>query len=221
MTKQPLLTPTLRWFLLAMILANVASEMFFCLLAVYLSERGAGVTPIGLTFSIAAIVPLALQIFGGWLSDSIGRLRTIAIGSVAASLGYVLMPLAPSWQWAIPALMLEYVSGSLVGPSFMAFIAEQSADENRGRVFGIINGIFLSVTVIGPALGGFLVYRYGFRPMLTVAAVMYVVAAGLRVWMATAARFGAAEKSERPTTPHHRRGVRTSVPEPGDLPAGR
>ncbi|MCX6029167.1 MAG: MFS transporter [Chloroflexi bacterium] len=207
MKKQPLLTPTLRWFLLAMILANVASEMFFTLLAVYLAERGAGVAQIGLTFSIAAIVPLALQIFGGWLSDTIGRLRTIAIGSVAASLGYVLMPIATKGQWAIPALMLEYVSGSLVGPSFMAFVAEQAADENRGRVFGIINGIFLSVTVIGPALGGFLAFRYGFQPMLTVAAVMYVGAAVLRVWMATAVRFGAGDKAERPTLRSLRMGV--------------
>jgi DHA1 family multidrug resistance protein-like MFS transporter len=207
MTKQPILTPTLRWFLLAMILANVASEMFFTLLAVYLSQLGAGVAQIGLIFSIAAIVPLALQIFGGWLSDTIGRLRTIAIGSVAASLGYVLMPLAPSWQWAIPALMLEYVSGSLVGPSFGAFIAEQSAEENRGRVFGITKGIFLSVAVIGPALGGFLAYRYGFRPMLTLSAAMYVVAAGLRIWMATAVRFGAGAKAERPTLRSLRTGL--------------
>ncbi len=207
MTKQPLLTPTLRWFLLAMILANVASEMFFTLLAVYLSQLGAGVAQIGLTFSIAAIVPLALQIFGGWLSDTIGRLRTIAIGSVAASLGYVLMPLAPSWQWAIPALMLEYVAGSLVGPSFGAFVAEQSAEENRGRVFGITKGIFLSVAVIGPALGGFLAFRYGFKLMLTVAAAMYVGAAVLRVWMATAVRFGAGDKAERPTLRSLRTGL--------------
>jgi MFS family permease len=136
-----------------MILANVASEMVFALLPVYLSELGASVGQIGLTFTVAALVPLALQIFGGWLSDSIGRLRTIAIGSVAASFGYVLLPLAPSWQWGLLALCLEYIAGSLVGPSFGAFIADQSAEENRGRVFGLTKGIFLTVAVIGPLLG--------------------------------------------------------------------
>ena len=203
----PLLNATLRWFLLAMILANVASEMYFSLLAVYLAQLGASVAQVGLVFSVTAIIPLALQILGGWLSDSIGRLRTIAIGATAASVGYVLLPLAPSWEWAIPALMLEYVSGSLVGPSFSAFIAEQSSEETRGRVFGITKGIFLSVAVIGPTLGGFLAQRGGFRPMLTVAAGLYIIAAILRIWMATAIRFGAGSKAERPTLRSLRRGL--------------
>ena len=123
MKRLPLLNATLRWFLLAMFLANIASEMYFSLLAVYLAELGASVGQVGLVFSLAAIVPLALQIFGGWLSDSIGRLRTIDIGAAVASAGYVLLPLASTWQWAILALALEYVSGSMVGPSFSAFIA--------------------------------------------------------------------------------------------------
>ena len=86
-TKTSLLNATLRWFLVAMILANIGGEMVYALLPLYLAELGASVGQIGLTFTLAALVPLALQIFGGWLSDSIGRLRTIAIGSVAASFG--------------------------------------------------------------------------------------------------------------------------------------
>jgi len=197
--KTSLLNTTLRWFLLAMILANVGSEMVFALLALYLAELGASVGQIGLTFTVAALVPLALQIFGGWLSDSIGRLRTIAIGSVAASFGYVLLPLAPSWKWALLALCLEYIAGSMVGPSFGAFIADQSAEENRGRVFGLTKGLFLTVAVIGPLLGGFLAQRFGFRPMLLTAAVLYVSASALRVWMATTARFARGVATERPT----------------------
>jgi len=198
-SKQPLLNATLRWFLLAMILANIAGEMLYALVAVYLIELGASVGEVGLTFTLAAIVPLALQIVGGWLSDTIGRLRTIAIGSAVSCLGYVLLPLAPSWQWVIPALALEYVSVSLVGPSFGAFIAEQSSEESRGRVYGLSKGIFLTVAVIGPALGGFLTYQYGFKTMLFVSAGLYISAAALRIWMATAVRFGAKVQAERPS----------------------
>jgi MFS family permease len=197
--QESFLNPTLRWYLVGMILANTASEMLFTLLAVYLVELGAGVAQVGLTFSIAAVVPLALQILGGWLGDTIGRLRTIAIGAVAASVGYILVPLAPSWQWVLPAIMLEYVSGALVGPSFSAFIAEQSSEANRGRVFGITKSIFLTVTIIGPLLGGLLASRYGFRTMLWVAAALYITAAVIRVWMATAVRFKTATKAERPS----------------------
>ncbi len=182
-----------------MILANIASMMLFTLLPVYLAELGATVGQIGMVFSLAALVPLSLQIIGGWLSDSIGRLRTIALGSLGATLGYFVLVLAPTWQWVLLGLCLEYISGSLVGPSFGAFIAEQSTEENRGRVFGISGGIFMVVGVIGPSLGGFLAYRFGFRLMLLVTAILYATASGLRVWMARAARFAPASRTEHLT----------------------
>ncbi len=147
-------------------------------------------------------MPLVLQIFGGWLSDSIGRLRAIAIGAVGGSLGYIGMALAPTWQWAAVALALEYISGALVGPSFGAYVADQSAEDERGRAFGLVKGIFLVVAVIGPLLGGLLADRFGFKTMLSIAAAMYVSAALLRVWMALAPRFSEGKRAELPSTPH-------------------
>jgi MFS family permease len=190
------LNAALRWFLLGMIIANTASQMVFVFLPVYLTKLGADVAEVGLVFSLASLVPIVLQIFGGWLSDSIGRLRTIALGAVAASLGYIGFVFAPSWEWMIGALCLEYISGALVGPSFSAFIAEQSSEETRGRVYGITGAIYLVVGVIGPILGGFLAERYGFQALMAVACVLYLSAAALRVWMATAERFTGSVRTE-------------------------
>jgi MFS family permease len=81
-----------------MILANIASEMVFALLPVYITNLKADVAQVGLVFSVAAIVPLILQIFGGWLSDTLERLRTIAIGSFCAVFGYLLFAISPTWQ---------------------------------------------------------------------------------------------------------------------------
>jgi MFS family permease len=197
--KPPLLNTTLRWFLFAMILANISGGMIFTLLAVYLAQLGASVGQIGLVFSIASIVPLALQLIGGWLSDSIGRLRTIAIGSVCAVFGLLLLWLAPSWQWVLVALCIENISSAMVRPSFGPFVAEQSTEEMRGRVYGLSSGLFLVVDVIGPLLGGFLAYRYGFQPMLFVAFLIYASATVLRVWMAGSARFVGHAKVNRPS----------------------
>lgn len=189
--RAPLLNTTLRWFMLGMILANIASNMVFTLLAVYLAELGANAAQIGLVFSAASIVPLALQILGGWLSDTIGRLRMIAIASVCASFGYLGFVLAPTWQWMMLALALEYISGSVVGPSFSAFIAEQSSQVNRARVFSVVQSLYMVVGVVGPPLGGFLAQRYGFKVMLIVAFGLYTCASLLRVWMARASQFNA------------------------------
>ena len=72
--EQPLLSPLMRWFLFAMVLANIAGGMLPMLLPLYLQELGASVAQIGLVFTITSVVVLTLQIFGGWVSDSIGRL---------------------------------------------------------------------------------------------------------------------------------------------------
>jgi MFS family permease len=184
-----ILTPTVRWFLLGMVLANIAGAMLYTYLALYLQELGASIGQVGLVFSAASVVPLALQVFGGWLSDTIGRLRTIAIGSAIASLGYVLFVFAPSWEWAIAALALEYVSGAAVAPSYAALIADESSDEARGRIFGLTNGIFLIIGVVGPPLAGLLVDLRDYRFMLIVSGAIYWCATALRIWMARAMRF--------------------------------
>lgn len=194
-----MLNKTLRWFLLAMILANIASGMTYPFIPLYLTKLGADVGQVGLVFSVANLVPLVLQIIGGWLSDSIGRLRTVAIGATVATLGYFGFALAPSWEWVLVSLGLEYVSGALVGPSFGAFIADQTSEEVRGRVFGISKSIFMIVGVVGPPLGGWLADGPGYRQMMWVAAILYTLATLLRIWMTRAEQFKSSKPVEKPT----------------------
>ena len=185
----PLLNKMLYLFLIAMILANIGSEMYGMLLPLYLKELNASVVQIGLFFTISQIIPLVMQILGGWVSDSLGRLRSIAIGSVAGNLTYVGFIFAPTWQWVMSGQFFSAMTRSLIGPSFSAFIAENSAEHNRARVFGVTDALFMIVGVIGPPLGGYLADAYGFRIMLVVAWVFYFFATIIRVSMArTAAR---------------------------------
>jgi MFS family permease len=188
MSKTSMLTPLMRWFLFAMILANIAGTMTNILMPIYLTELGASVGEVGLVFTLTSVVILLLQILGGWISDSIGRLRAIAIGSVGGVLGFLFMLLAPSWQWMLLALSVNQIPYALVGPSFSAFIAENSTEENRGKVYGITSTIYQVVGVVGPPLGGFLAGLYGFKFMLFVATGFYTVAAALRIWMARTMR---------------------------------
>jgi MFS family permease len=56
-----------------------------------------------------------------------------------------------------------------VAPSFQAFIAEESSDEARGRVYGITSTLFMVVNVVGPLLGGSVAQCLSFRAMYVVA----------------------------------------------------
>lgn len=195
--KTPLLTPLMRWFLLAMILANIAGSMTNVLMPIYLTELGASVGQVGLVFTLTSVVILALQIFGGWISDSIGRLRAIAIGSLGGVLGFIAMLVAPSWPWMLLALSINQIPYALVGPSFSAFIAENSSEENRGQVYGLTDTLYQIVGIVGPPLGGLVAGAYGFRPMLLCATAFYTAAALLRIWMARTMRAGG-ERAPQP-----------------------
>jgi len=188
--EKPLITNTLKVFMVAMVLANIAGNMYGSLLPLYLKSLNASVMQVGLFFTLSRILPLVLQILGGWVSDSLGRLRSIAIGSVAGVFSYVGLILAPAWQWVLLGEGLGAITRSLIGPSFSAFIAEQSDDENRARVFGITDSIFMLVVVIGPPLGGWLADVYGFKTMLLAAGLLYTAAAMIRIGMARNAAKG-------------------------------
>jgi MFS family permease len=182
--EAPLLSPVLRWFMFAMVLANISSNMGVMLVPLYLKEMGASITDIGVVFTVLSIVSLTLQVFGGWISDSIGRLKAIAIGSVGGVLGGFLLVLAPTWQWLILALAVNRIPGAMVGPSFAAFIAENSKEENRGQVYGVTDMVYQICGIVGPPLGGYLAGQYSYKLMFLVAAIFYTLAAGLRIWMA-------------------------------------
>jgi DHA1 family multidrug resistance protein-like MFS transporter len=195
--KEPLLNSMLKLFMFAMVLANIAGNMYGSLLPLYLKELNASVVQVGLFFTLSRIIPLALQILGGWISDSLGRLRSIAYGSVAGVLSYVGIVLAPTWQWVLLGEGLGAVTRSLVAPSFGAFIAEQSTEENRARVFGITETIFMLVVVIGPPLGGWIADEYGFKVMLLASGILYTLAAIVRIGMARTAARGIESNPEK------------------------
>ncbi len=195
--KQPLLSGILILFLVAMIFANLGGSMYGPLMPLYLRELKASVPQIGLFFTLSQIVPLLLQILGGWLSDSLGRLRAIAIGSVFGMFVFIPLILAQTWQWLLLGEAIGAIARSLVGPSFDAFVAEHSTEKNRAKVFGVTQAIFMIVSVIGPPLGGWLAGAYGFKGMLLVAAFFYILATLIRVGMAReAAKGGSSPKGK-------------------------
>jgi MFS family permease len=186
-TKPRIISNTLIIFMVAMVFANIASEMYVTMLPLYLKFLGADVLQIGMFFTISQIIPLVLQVLGGWVSDTIGRLKSIAIGSLVG-LGAFISPIfVPTWQWLYLSEGLNSVTRSLIGPSFGAFIAEETDEEHRGKVYGITDTIYTVVTVVGPPLAGWLADTYGFRIMLAVAAGIYVCATTIRLFLAKTA----------------------------------
>lgn len=183
-----LISPLLWTFLISMILANVGGQMYYPLLPLYLKELDAGVEEIGIFFTLSMIIPLALQIAGGWISDHIGRLKAIAIGSLGGTVGWIGTLLAPDWRWLLVSQSVGSIAMSFVSPSFDAFIAEQADERNRAKVFAVSQSIYQVVAVIGPLAGGFVVRALGWRGLIWAAAILYFSATAVRLSMARRAK---------------------------------
>lgn len=183
-----LFSPALIAFMVGMILANIAGNMKGTLMPLYVQSLGADPKQIGLFFTISSIVPLVFQITGGYISDSIGRLKAVAIGSIAGSIGYILHIFAPTWQWLLVGQAIASLASCFVAPSFQAFAAEQSTEETRARVFATTGAVYAVVGIVGPPLGGIVSQRYGFRWMFIVSAALYLGATVIRIVMASRSR---------------------------------
>ena len=205
---------TLMLFLLGMVLANIAAEMYLPLLPLYLQNMGADIRQVGLFFTISAVLPLLFQIFGGWISDSVGRLKAVAFGSLAGLFTFIIFFVSPSWQWGLVAMATSAIGRSFVAPSFRAFIAEQSDESNRGKIYGMADTIFAVVGVLGPPLGGIISDRMGYKAMFLIAGIIFSVATIIRIAMATQTKRKEADtdkqespKAEKPTW----KGLKTSI----------
>jgi MFS family permease len=192
--------------------------MYGPLESLYLKELGATIGQIGLFFTLASIVPLLLQILGGWVSDSLGRLKAIAIGSVFGTVAQIILVLSTSWGWVLLSSGVGAVARSLVGPSFDAFIAENSSEHNRARVFGITQTLFGVVSVLGPPIGGWIVQNFNFKAMLIVSAALYLAATIIRLGMARRATQGhpageheAGSTAAHPATPLTFAGLKSNL----------
>jgi MFS family permease len=127
---QSILTSSLRLFLLGEFFINL-SDMYALFLPLFMSELGATIVEIGLVYTLSDIVPIFLNILGGWLSDIFGRLRTITWSNIIRIFSFVVMIIANQWGWMILAFAMIGVSGALGGPSFAAYIADNTEEEHR------------------------------------------------------------------------------------------
>lgn len=169
---------------LAMIIANITGNMFGPFEPLYLQTLGARVEQVGIFFTVQTVLSIIFRMLGGWVSDNLGRLPTIAVGGIFGLGAYLGYTLAPSWQWAMIGALLAAMGSSLVAPSFQAYTAESAPEGATGSTFGLVEGLFLICQIVGPVLGGFLVEHYGYKVMMWTATGIFFVATIMRILIA-------------------------------------
>jgi DHA1 family multidrug resistance protein-like MFS transporter len=175
--KHPFISRRIFLLFIGRAFAEATRAMTAVQIPIFLRELGASVGEIGLFFTLAMILPLAFRMFGGWMSDRIGRLRAMWFGSLAGILAYLPYVFARDWEVALGGPALLAIATALLIPAYRAHIADIVPEDRQGRTFGIGNSILNLAWVFAPPLGGILAAAFGYQTMFLSAVLLYAFAA--------------------------------------------
>src|SRR5260370_37092020 len=91
----------------------------------------------------------------GSMSARFGRRKWVLVSNFGLAFDYVVMALAPHWQWLSAGRVVSGITASSI-PTAYAYVADVTPPENRSASFGLVGGAFGVGFVLGPAMGGFL-----------------------------------------------------------------
>jgi len=110
----------------------------------------------GYLLVITSILPAV-----GKLSDIKGRKKMFMIGVSIFTIGSILSALSASvWQLVIFRI-IQGVGGAIMQGNVMSIVAHTFQQGNRGKALGTIGSVVAAGTIVGPALGGFLIHQFG------------------------------------------------------------
>src|SRR5699024_11996117 len=90
----------------------------------------------------------------GRISDRIGRKPVILIGIFGLSLSFFMMALSTQLWMLFVARIIGGILSAANMPTVMAYVADITTDEERGKGMGIIGAATGLGFIFGPAIGG-------------------------------------------------------------------
>ena len=122
-------------------------------LAYYADELGASPLQIGGLLAIYSAMQLVFAPMWGRLSDRKGRKPFILIGLIGNAAALILFGFSNSLVWAFTARALSGAWSAAVLPTVMAYVADVTTEEDRGKgmaSMGVAMGLGF---ILGPAIG--------------------------------------------------------------------
>jgi len=123
-------------------------------LAYYAKDTGATTTEIAILMSIYSGMQLLFAPIWGRLSDKHGRKPAILLGLLGNAVALVGFGLATDYIYLLTARGASGIASAAVLPSVMAYVADITTSEERGRGMGLMGAAMGLGFILGPAIGG-------------------------------------------------------------------
>ena len=149
----------------------------------YAEELGASALQLGLLMSVYSLMQFIFSPMWGRISDRIGRKPVLIIGVIGLSLSFFLMAFSSQlWMLFAARIIGGFLSAANM-PTVMAYVADVTTKEDRGKGMGIVGAAVGLGFVFGPAIGGvfsktslsmpFLIA--GFSSLITLLLVIFIL----------------------------------------------
>ncbi|WP_226679205.1 MFS transporter [Mesobacillus jeotgali] len=139
---------------LVMFLVMVGFGIIIPVIPFYAEEIGATPTQLGLLMAVYSLMQFLFAPMWGRISDRIGRKPVIMIGILGLSLSFFLMALSTELWMLFAARIIGGFLSSANMPTVMAYVADITSEEDRGKGMGIIGASVGLGFIFGPAIGG-------------------------------------------------------------------
>lgn len=116
-------------------------------------------TEVGILFAIFSISEFFGSMFGGALTDQIGRKKVIIIGLIVSALTSLGMGLVNRLELFYLMAVITGLFADMAGPARQAMITDLLPEKKRADGFGIMRVAMNLTVAIGPAIGGFIAAR--------------------------------------------------------------
>jgi MFS family permease len=147
-------------------------------LALFAASLGAGPQAIGLVVSVSTLTGVLLKLPSGALSDIYGRRRLMQVGVLAFGLPPFLYPFISSLDLLTGLRAVHGLATAIFAPSALATVADMYR-ERRGAALGWYTASTQAGALLGPVIGGWLVYAAGFPATFTTAGLFGCAGAAL------------------------------------------
>jgi len=147
-------------------------------LSLFAESLGAGPERIGLIVSVSTLTGVFLKLPSGALSDIYGRRLLLRIGVVAFGLPPFLYPFITDLNALTALRFVHGLATAIFAPSALASVAELYR-ERRGAALGTYTACTQSGALLGPFIGGYLIYTAGFSTAFVTAGIFGCVAVAL------------------------------------------
>jgi len=134
---------------------------------------------VGILLSVNTFVTTFLQSPLGHLSDRMGHLRSITLGSIIAALAVSAISWAPGYRELILISLVLGLAGALIVPSGSALAVELGRSEGMGRIMGLYSTSLSLGTMAGPVLGGVITDLWDIRSVFPIGGILGVVGWGV------------------------------------------